>query len=143
MYCCLYAPGNLPVLLDCARHFSPLIEEHPDMVVFDVRGLESLYGPPASLARAIERQVGIPARIAIASNPDAAIHAARGLDGTTVIAPGQEAVVLSPLSINLLGGSPEAARSLDLWGIRTFGAFPSSACKHTRTWHAGLFTCGR
>jgi protein ImuB len=123
MYCCLYAPGNLPVLLDCARHFSPMIEENPDMVVFDIRGLESLHGPPASVARAIERQIGILAGIAIASNPDAAIHAARGIEGTTVIELGCEAPVLAPLSINLLGGSQDAARSLDLWGIRTFGAF--------------------
>jgi len=123
MYCCVFAPGNLPILLDCAHRFSPLVEEHPDMVVFDIRGLESLHGPPDSIARAVEREVGIRANIAIASNPDVAVHAARGLPGTTVIAPGNEAAVLAPLSLHLLGGSPDIALSLDLWGIRTFGAF--------------------
>ena len=93
------------------------------MVVFDIRGLESLHGPPDSIARAVEREVGIRANIAIASNPDVAVHAARGLLGTTVIAPGNEAAVLAPLSLHLLGGSPDIALSLDLWGIRTFGAF--------------------
>ena len=123
MYCCVFAPGNLPILPDCAHRFSPLVEEHPDMVVFDIRGLESLHGPPDSIARAVEREVGIRANIAIASNPDVAVHAARGLPGTTVIAPGNEAAVLAPLSLHLLGGSPDIALSLDLWGIRTFGAF--------------------
>jgi protein ImuB len=123
MYCCIHAPGNLPVLLDCARNFSPLIEEHADMVVFDIRGLEALYGPAPYLAQAIERRVGIPARIAIAVNPDAAICAACGFAGTTVVTPGTEAAVLAPLPLNLLGGSAETAASLDLWGVRTFGAF--------------------
>ncbi|HEY6990467.1 MAG TPA: hypothetical protein VH369_18880 [Bryobacteraceae bacterium] len=123
MYCCIYAPGNPPILLEYARRFSPLIEEHPDMVIFDIRGLEALHGPPESIARAVEREVGIPANIALASNPDAAAHAARGLQGITVIQPGEEASILAPLSLNLLGGSPDVAVSLDLWGIRTFGAF--------------------
>ena len=69
MYCCVFAPGNLPILLDCAHRFSPLVEEHPDMVVFDIRGLETLHGPPDSIAGAIEREVGIRANIAIASGP--------------------------------------------------------------------------
>jgi hypothetical protein len=43
MYCCIYASGNLPILLDCARQFSPLIETHSDMVIFDARGLEGPY----------------------------------------------------------------------------------------------------
>jgi protein ImuB len=124
MYACLHAPGNLPLLLECARGFSPHIEQlPPDTVVFDVRGLSSLHGPPASLAREIERRVGMPANIAIASNPDAALHAARGLRGVTVIAAGQEAEALAPLPLNLLGGSSDTAELLHLWGVRTFGDF--------------------
>jgi protein ImuB len=123
MYCCIYASGNLPILLDCARQFSPLIEMHSDMVVFDANGLEGLYGPPESLAQAVERAVGLRGNIAIASNPDAVIHAARGIAGVTVIPPGNEANVLAPLPLYLLGGSEDVALSLDLWGIRTFGEF--------------------
>ena len=32
---------------------------------------------------------------------------------------------MAPLPLNLLGGSPDVALSLDLWGIRTFGEFAS------------------
>jgi protein ImuB len=128
MFACLHAPGNLPLAVECARGFSPHIEENPpDTVIFDVRGLESLYGPPellaARLAHEIERRVGVPASIAIAANPDAAMHAALGIRGVTVVAQGREADVLSPLPVNLLRGSPEIAELLHLWGIRTFGEF--------------------
>jgi len=124
MYACIHAPGNLPLLIECARGFSPHIEEiSPDAVVFDVRGLESLYGPPPQLAREIDRRVGIVANVAIASNPDAAIHAALGIRGITIIEPGCEAEALTHLPLNLLGGSSEIAELLDLWGIRTFGDF--------------------
>jgi len=124
MYACIHAPGNLPLLLECARFFSPHIEEiSPDTIVFDVRGLTALHGNPPQLAREIERRIGIPANIAIAANPDAAIHAARGIPGVTTIEPGKEAEALARLPINLLGGSSETAELLDLWGIRTFGDF--------------------
>ena len=124
MYVCLHAPGNLPLLLECAGGFSPLSEANPpDTVVFDARGLESLYGPPEKLAREIERRIGIPASIAIAANPDAAVHAARGFRGITVIARGREAATLAPLTLNLLAAPPAIAELLHLWGIRTFGEF--------------------
>jgi len=124
MYACLYCPGNGALLMECAAEFSPHVEQTAaDTVIFDVRGLESLYGPPEQLARAIERRAGVPANIAIASNPDAALHAARGIRGVTVIPPGKEAETLAPLPVNLLGGSAGCAELLDLWGIRTFGEF--------------------
>jgi protein ImuB len=124
MYACLHGTGNLALLVECARGFSPHIEENPpDTVVFNVRGLRSLHGPPEALAKEIERRVGVPASVAIAPNPDAAIHAARGFQGVTVIERGQEAKALAPLPLNLLGGSPETAELLYLWGIRTFGDF--------------------
>src|SRR5437868_14941336 len=121
MYACLYAPGNLPLAVECARGFSPHIEElPPDTVIFDVRGLESLYGPPEQLAREIERRAGMPASIAIAANPDTALHAALGLRGVTVIAPGKEADALAPLPVNLLRGSPEGRKGVVL-GKRVVG----------------------
>ena len=134
LFACLHVPGNLPLAVECARGFSLYIEENPpDTVIFDVRGLESLYGPPEMLAREIERRIGVPASLAIASNPDAAMHAAHGIRGVTVIAPGREAEVLAPLPVNLLGVglsyagadrmSSETAELLHLWGIRTFGEF--------------------
>ena len=49
--------------------------------------------------------------IAIASNPDAAVHAARGLPGVTIIPRGQEAAQLGDLPVELLEPLP---RVLDL-----------------------------
>jgi protein ImuB len=124
MFACLHAPGNLPLLVECARHFSPLIEEtSPDTVVFDIRGLRSIYGTSEQIAAEIQRRVGVAANLALASNPDAAVHAAQGIRGMTILAPGGEAAALAPLPAYLLGGSPDFARALDLWGIRTFGEF--------------------
>jgi protein ImuB len=124
VFACLYAPGNLALLLECAGHFSPLMEEtSPDTVVFDLRGLARIFGTPEQIALAIQRRVGIQANLVLAANPDAAVHAARGFSGVTILVPGSEAAVLAPLPLFLLGGSPEFARHLDLWGIRTFGEF--------------------
>jgi protein ImuB len=122
LYACLHASGNPAMLLECAREFSPLIEQtSEDAVVFDVAGLGRLYPTPRDLAEAIVAQAGIPVWVAIASSPEAAWHAARGFPGITVIDPGREAAVLAPLPLNLLGGSPQTAETLHLWGIRTFG----------------------
>ena len=124
MFACLHAPGNLPLLVECARHFSPLIEEtSPDTVVFDAHGLRLAIGGPERIAVEISLRVGLPANIALASNPDAAAHAARGFKGVTIIPPGQEAAALGPLPLCLLGGSPDVAAVLDTWGLRTFGEF--------------------
>lgn len=139
MFACLHAPGNLPLLVECAGYFSPWVEQCAeqwveqwievteevvsDNVVFDIRGLKLIYGTPEQIAAAIERRMGLKANLAIASNPDAAVHAARGIAGVTVIAPGREAAALAPLPLYLLGGSSEFARTLDTWGIRTFGEF--------------------
>ena len=124
MFACLHAPGNLALLLECAEHFSPLIEETlPDTVVFDIRGLQRIYGTLEQIASKIQCRVGIAANLAIASNPDAATHAARGIRGMTILPPSREAAILAPLPPYLLGGSPEFAKTLDLWGIRTFGEF--------------------
>ncbi|HEY7338246.1 MAG TPA: hypothetical protein VH639_25390 [Bryobacteraceae bacterium] len=124
MFACLHAPGNLDPLIECAAHFSPLIEEtSADTVVFDIRGLRLIFGAPEHIAAEIQARIGLPANIAIASNPDAAVHAARGVEGITVIPEGKEATALAPLPLFLLGGSPEFAEALHVWGIRTFGEF--------------------
>ncbi len=122
MFACIHASGNPALLLECARQFSPRVEEtSADTVLLDIAGLGHLFGTPRQIAGAIANRVGIPAHIAVATDPDAAVYAARALPGITVIEPGQEARVLAPLPLNLLPGSPEAAEVLDAWGIRTFG----------------------
>ena len=124
MFAAICTPGNLPILLECAQRFSPLIEvTSPDLVTFDIRGLGRTFGTPDRIANEIERVVGLPAQIAVASNPDTAIYAARACSGVTVIPTGKEAERLAPLSRHFLGCPAEIGEVLDVWGIRTFGQF--------------------
>ncbi len=122
MFACLHAPGNLPLLIECAEQFSPRVEQlPPDTVLFDVHGLQSLIGTPHQIAQSIANRAGIPASIAIAPDPDTASFAVLGKPGITVIARGEEAAALAPLPVNLLMASPEICETFDQWGIRTFG----------------------
>jgi protein ImuB len=124
MFASVYAPGNLAILLECAQRFSPLIEvTSSDQVTFDIRGLSRTFGSPEQIANDIERTIGIPAHVAVASNPDTAIYAARANSGVTMIPSGKEAERLAPLSLHLLGCPGEIGEVLDVWGIRTFGQF--------------------
>jgi protein ImuB len=123
-------------LLDCAQSFSPCVENTAsDMSLLDLSGMDSIFGPPPEISRAIYHRaltLGLEANIATASNPDAAMLAARGLSGVTVILPGKEAERLGPLSIEVLFADQleddqkkEAARfleTLDRWGVRTLRA---------------------
>lgn len=125
-------------LLDCAHAFSPRVEdtnrrsqnsaiqEKPaDTVILDVAGLDRLFGPAAKIARSLDSRVsrmGLAANIAIAGNPDAAMHAAQGFSGVTVIVPGTEAERLAALPIRLLELSAELLEALESWGIHDFGS---------------------
>jgi protein ImuB len=76
-------------LLDCANAFSPRVEDTAaDTVVIDLEGLERLFGSYHQIAAQIYDQailVGLQPHVAVASNPDAAIHAARGFEGIIVV----------------------------------------------------------
>ena len=115
-------------LLDCAYAFSPRVEDtgrSGDTVILDVFGLDRLIGPPSQIAHDLVSQIarmGLRANVAIAGNPDAAMHAARGFAGITVIEPGREARRLSLLPVHLLEPTTEMLETLERWGIRTFGA---------------------
>jgi protein ImuB len=122
LFACLYAPGNLPLLVECAREFSPHMEEvPPDALIFDLTGLSKMFGTPADIAASIAARVGIPASLAIAPNPDCALHCARGFQGVTIVPRGRECAALAPLPVNLLRAPAEVAETFDQWGIRTFG----------------------
>ena len=90
-------------LLDCAQVFSPRIEDIAcDTLLLNVAGLEALFGPLPQLARKIidrASRLGFAIQVAIASNPDTAMLAARGFSAITVIPPGKEAAMLGPLSL--------------------------------------------
>ncbi len=113
-------------LLDCAQAFSPRLEDTAaDTVIMDLAGLEHLFGSPAKIARDLARrasEMGLEAHVAAASNPDAAVHAARGFAGVTVIPPSQEAERLGTLSIEVLAPSPELLDTLERWGVRNLRA---------------------
>jgi len=93
-------------LLDGAQSFSPRVEDTaPDTVLLDLAGLESLFGPPARIARDLARRasdLGLEVHVAAAANPDAARLAARGFSGVTVIPEGQEAERLGSLPLDVL-----------------------------------------
>src|SRR6266567_5630940 len=119
-------------LLDCAQSFSPCVEDTAcDTALLDLAGMESLFGSLPEISRAIYNRattLGLEANVALASNPDAAVLAARGFPGVTVIPPGKEAERLSSLSTEVLfadrleGDQKKAAdrllETLDRWGIR-------------------------
>ncbi len=130
-------------LLDCAQSFSPCVEDStPDTVFLDLAGMESLLGSLPEILRAIFNRataLGLQANVAIASNPDAALLAARGLCGVgtacagiTLIPAGKEAEQLGPLPVEVLFSDQleadqkkEADRlleTLDRWGIRNLRA---------------------
>ncbi|MCU1311664.1 MAG: hypothetical protein JWO20_2789 [Candidatus Angelobacter sp.] len=121
-------------LLDCGQTFSPRVESTaPDTVIVDLHGLEQLFGPVQSIACELSRHtagMGLEANVAVASNPDAAMHAALGFPGTTVIPQGKEAERLGCLPIDVLGVSEEILETLDRWGVRdlrSLAALPSLA----------------
>jgi protein ImuB len=114
-------------LLDCAQSFSPRVEAAGcDTIVLDLAGLQPLFGPLPKIARAMARRasnLGIETSVAVASNPDTAVLAARGFSGVTVIPEGNEAEQLGNLPVQILLGNstPESGQLLETfnrWGIR-------------------------
>jgi protein ImuB len=121
-------------LLDCAQSFSPEIEDTAQgTAILNLDGLAPLLGPLPKIARDIAQrvvQMGLEANIAVASNPDAALLAARGFSGVTLISDGHEAERLGDLPVDVLLESfssdpAQAARwveTFDRWGIRKLRA---------------------
>lgn len=111
-------------LLDCARSFTPRIEDTAtDTLTLDLSGLSGLWGSSRAIAQKLFQatgRLGLEAHVAIASNPDAAIHAARAKTGLTVITPGDEAVKLMPLPLDVLSPSDELTATFHRWGLQTF-----------------------
>jgi protein ImuB len=121
-------------LLDCAQSFSPGVEDTlPGTVLLDLAGLEPLFGPLPKIARDLAQRIshlGMEANLGVAANPDAALLAARGFPGLTLIPEGREAERLGDLPVDVLlesfsSDAEEAARwveTFDRWGIRKLRA---------------------
>jgi protein ImuB len=146
MFVCIHAP-QLPSdisLREFAYSFSPIVEEtRYDTVVIDVHGCELLFGSAYQLANEVAvRAKGLKIRagletavnVAIAANPDAAIHAATRLNGITFVSPTEELTCLGEFPVEHLDYSlvniekkvaGEILETLRLWGIRTFAELAS------------------
>jgi protein ImuB len=121
-------------LLDCAQSFSPEVEDTaPGIVLLSLAGLEPLLGPLPKITHDLTQwisQIGLEANLALAANPDAALLAARGFSGVTLIPEGREAEQLGGLPVEILlecfsSDAEEATRwaeTLDRWGIRKLRA---------------------
>lgn len=113
-------------LLDCAYAFSPRAESTaPDTVVVDIDGLTQLFGPPEKIARGLAarvEKVGMEARVAVAPNPDAAVLAARGFTGITVMEKHDVAQRLGHLPTDVLPTTPDVLETLERWGVRNLRA---------------------
>ena len=146
MFACVHTP-QLPAdvsLPEFAYGFSPIVEETRfDTVVIDVDGCELLFGSSYQLANEIAmRAKGSRLRaglettvnVAIAANPDAAIHTATRLTGITFVSPGEELTCLGEFPIDHLDYTlvniekkvaDEILETLNLWGIQTFADLAS------------------
>jgi protein ImuB len=116
-------------LLDCAQSFSPRVEDlAADTLLLDVSGLEKLFGPLSKIARRISRraaEMGLETNVAVASTLEAALLAAYGFSGVTVVPEGKEAEVLGALPVDVLfsGNVENDEEFLEIfrrWGIRKF-----------------------
>src|SRR4029078_8205849 len=119
-----------------AYSFSPVVEEvRAGTVVIDIDGCELLFGSAYQLANEIARraqELENTVSVAVAANPDAAIHAATHLKGISFVSAGEEFTCLGDFPIERLAHSlvgiekqvaAEILETLRLWGVRTFADF--------------------
>jgi protein ImuB len=128
-------------LLDCAWAISPRVEDAAarggqgfcDTAVLDIAGCEKLFGSPEKIAHDLIRvtsEVGLEANVAVAGSPSAAICAAQGFAGITVIPAGEEGLWIGRLSLEALRLPFDFIETLKRWGIGTcaqFAALPEIA----------------
>lgn len=142
------------VLRDCAWTISPRVQDKiqtgeealRDAVILDITGCETLFGAPEKIANdllRIAREAGLAINVAIAANPQAALYAARGFGGVTIIPESGESRQLGTLFLTSLKFPLELVETLDRWGIHTcaeFAALPEVAVverfgQEGRKWH--------
>jgi len=128
-------------LLDCAWTISPRVEDgakpegqdFSDTAVLDLAGCEKLFGSPDKIAHDLKRvasEVGFETNVAVAGSPLAALCAAQGFAGVTVIPAGEEGLRIGSLSLEALRIPFEFVETLKRWGKKTcadFAALPEIA----------------
>jgi protein ImuB len=123
-------------LLDCAWTISPRVEDggkreeqdYSDTAVLDIAGCEKLFGSPEKIAHDLMRvasEVGLETNVAVAGSPLAAVCAAQGFAGVTVIPAGEEGLRIGSLSLEALRVPFEFVETLKRWGIHTCAEFAS------------------
>jgi protein ImuB len=119
-------PASADALLLLAREFTPRVEAWGQAtVLLDLHGLARAWPKPEALGLALvdaARGRGwTDARVALAFSRVAARLLAAGREGLTVVPAGQEAHLLAPLPLTLLGLPDERADLFRRWGLRTLG----------------------
>ena len=113
-------------LLDLGTSVSPRMEDTaPDTIILDIAGLSSLFGSEENIASQLMQRasgLGLITHIAVSSNLEVALHAARGFTGITLIASGEEAKRLGGLPVCALLPSTEILETLERWGVRDCAA---------------------
>ena len=114
------------LLLECGHEFSCHVESTaPGTILADLTGAERLFGRAAEIAQQLSSRAkacGFQVNAALASNPDTALHAARGFSGATVVPGGKEAGYLAKLPVDVLEPGKEVLDTFESWGIHTFKA---------------------
>jgi protein ImuB len=110
-------------LLDLGWSVSPRVEDTAaDSIVVDLTGLASLFGSEEAIANLLAQRAldfGLVVQVAVSSNLEVALHAARGFPGVTVISPGEESRRLGVLPIQVFSPPVEMMETLERWGICT------------------------
>jgi protein ImuB len=113
-------------LLDVAWSMSPRVEDTaPGTLVLDIDGLAVLFGPGEKIAHELSQRVshiGLIPRVAVASNIEVAVLAARGFSGITLIPAGEESERLGSLPAQVLSTAPEVLETFERWGVATLRA---------------------
>ncbi|PYU26095.1 MAG: hypothetical protein DMG32_10655 [Acidobacteria bacterium] len=113
-------------LLDLGWSVSPRVEDTAaDSIVVDLAGLTRLFGSEETIANLLAKHasdLGLIVYVAVSSNLEAALHAARGFPGITVIPPGEESKRLGALPVQVFSPPAEIIETLERWGVRTCDA---------------------
>ncbi len=116
-------------LLDAVSAFTPRVEIQPARnaaldAVLDMTGSELIFGSAKQIVAkldAVLKKFFFSAGIAASANQHTAVCLAPSSRKPSVVAPGEEAVVLHHLPLTALPLSQEQADKLELWGLKTLG----------------------